>query len=236
MSSSKNKPLAAFDIDGTIFRNSLLIELHWKMVRRGLIPRATISRLDKLYWAWVRREGSYTDYLQEVVDNFQASIKKQLVRDIQSAAKRVVEVQSDITYRYTRDLVRTLKKTHTLVAISGSPTLVAEAFAKKWNFDYVLATEYEIEDKQFTGNMVSVPFLDKGKALREFVGNRGFTLKNSIGIGDTESDIGIFELVDEPICFNPTAKLYEIARAKGWKIVVERKDVIYQIEKGTLVN
>lgn len=225
-----SKPIAVFDIDGTIFRNSLLIELHWKMVRRGLIPRAALAKLDTFYWAWVKRQGTYEDYLQEVIKNFSESIKGKTLREVDSAAKRVVEVQSDIVYRYTRDLIKKLSKTHTLVAISGSPSIVVEAFVKRWNFDLFLATEYEVIDKEFTGKITVIHSEDKKKALAGLVAEKGFSLKGSVGVGDTESDIGIFEMVEEPICFNPTAKLVKTARERGWKIVVERKDAIYQIQ------
>jgi len=51
-----------------------------------------------------------------------------------------------------------------------------------------------------------------------------------MGLGDTEADVGFLELVDDPICFNPNKNLYKIARNRNWKIVVERKDVIYNLD------
>jgi HAD superfamily hydrolase (TIGR01490 family) len=206
------------------------------MVRRGLIPRTALAKLDAFYWAWVKRQGTYEDYLQEVIKNFVESLKKKTVREVESAAKRVVEVQSDIVYRYTRDLIKKLSKTHTLVALSGSPSIVVEAFAQKWGFEHFLATEYEVVDKEFTGKVIIVHAENKKKALADFVAEHNFSLKDSIGVGDTESDIGIFELVEQPLCFNPTAKLLSVARERGWKIVVERKDAIYEIQKDKLVN
>jgi phosphoserine phosphatase len=47
--------------------------------------------------------------------------------------------------------------------------------------------------------------------------------------GDTESDIPMLELVEIPIAFNPNKKLFEHAKARGWRTVVERKDVIYEL-------
>ena len=76
---------------------------------------------------------------------------------------------------------------------------------------------------------------DKKKALLHLVEKHGFSLKGSVGVGDTESDIGIFELVEEPICFNPTANLVKVARQRNWKIVVERKDAIYEIQNDKLI-
>ena len=37
------------------------------------------------------------------------------------------------------------------------------------------------------------------------------------------------EMVENPICFNPNEKLYTEAKRQGWKVVVERKDVIYEL-------
>jgi len=56
------------------------------------------------------------------------------------------------------------------------------------------------------------------------------TLEDSYGIGDTESDVSLLELVKNPIAFNPNENLKVIAEKKGWRIVVEKKDVIYDIK------
>jgi phosphoserine phosphatase len=57
------------------------------------------------------------------------------------------------------------------------------------------------------------------------------TLKGSVGVGDSEGDISFLEQVENPICFNPNRILYRHALLSGWKVVVERKDVIYEIKK-----
>ena len=57
----------------------------------------------------------------------------------------------------------------------------------------------------------------------------GFSLKGSVGVGDSESDVPFLELVAKPICFNPSSKLYRHAKRNTWNVVVERKDVIYDL-------
>jgi phosphoserine phosphatase len=54
-------------------------------------------------------------------------------------------------------------------------------------------------------------------------------LEGSVGVGDTEGDISLLEAVELPICFNPNMKLFERAKLKDWKVVIERKDVIYEL-------
>ena len=69
--------------------------------------------------------------------------------------------------------------------------------------------------------------LDKSKILQRAVNKENLTLKHSVGVGDTESDISFLKQVAKPICFNPNRKLYNYAKRKHWSIIVERKDVIY---------
>ena len=71
--------------------------------------------------------------------------------------------------------------------------------------------------------------LNKANVLKRAVEKEGLTIAHSIGIGDTESDIPFLEVVARPVCFNPNMKLYRHARRMKWKVVVERKDVIYEL-------
>ena len=38
-------------------------------------------------------------------------------------------------------------------------------------------------------------------------------------------------MVETPISFNPNRRFFEVARQRGWPIVVERKDVTYNLQK-----
>jgi HAD superfamily hydrolase (TIGR01490 family) len=237
MKSTKQKPVALFDIDGTIFRNSLFIELHWKMVKEGIVPRSAITKLDKKYWQWVTRKGSYDEYLDEVIGSFNKFIKGVPVATIERLGHHVVKNQSNIVYRYTRDLIESLRKTHLLVAISGSQHVVVAEFAKVWGFDYFIGTEHEISGRKFTGKVSWVASADKKKALEKLQAKYGFKLgKGSIAVGDTESDVPTLSLVERAICFNPTSGLYKVAKKNGWEVVVERKDLILKIKKGRILE
>jgi len=229
--------VAIFDIDGTIFRNSLLVELHWKMVKAGIIPKSEIKELDRRYWNWVTRKGTYDEYLQEVIDSFNTFVIGVPTKTIQRLAREVVKVQSNIVYRYTRALVEKLRKTHLLVAISGSPQIVVGEFARAWKFDYYIGTQHKIRDGKFAKGEIWVASADKEEALRRLQAQHGFRVGfGSVGVGDTESDIKILQLVSKPICFNPTSGLYHLASRVGWFSVIERKDVVFEIRKNKVLN
>ena len=59
--------LAIIDIDGTIFRSSLVIELCHGLVKAGVFPRASIKEIQKEYLAWLNRKGGYEAYINKVV-------------------------------------------------------------------------------------------------------------------------------------------------------------------------
>jgi phosphoserine phosphatase len=58
----------------------------------------------------------------------------------------------------------------------------------------------------------------------------GATFAGSIAIGDSESDIAMLELVERPIAFNPSKGLFKEAQKQGWPVVLERKNMIYELE------
>lgn len=234
----KAKKLAVFDIDGTIFRSSLLIELVNGLVEDGVFPKKAKKEMEADYLAWLNRIGHYNKYVMQVVNIHQKYIKGCSERKVRETAKRVVEWHKDRVYRYTRDLVKQLKREgYYLVVISGSPEYIVSPFSKYMHFDAAFGWGLEVKRGVFTGKSVDRdPVEGKEKVLRQFVEKAKFKvdLRRSIAVGDSESDIPMLSSVGRPIAFNPSDTLAEYAQEKCWKIVVERKNVIYEIDKCTL--
>ncbi len=228
------KKVAIFDIDGTIFRSSLLIELTDALIQEGVFPTAVRKSYATAAKNWINRKGPYQEYIEAVVDAFVRHIKGVQYKEFSSVAKKVAAFHKNRVYRYTRDLIKHLKKkNYFLLAISHSPYKVAKDFCKKLGFNKVYAHIWELDKKRrFTGKVLHLNLkvaraLDKAAILKRAVEKEGLTLKGSVGVGDTESDIAFLKMVEKPICFNPNKKLYQYAKKRGWKIVVERKDMIY---------
>jgi HAD superfamily hydrolase (TIGR01490 family) len=227
------KSVAFFDVDGTIFRSSLLIEVVEQLVKEGAFPEETSDIYEASYRAWQNREGSYDEYISDVVEAFVTHIKGVHYGVLADVGRQVVAVQSKHVYRYTRDLVAELKrKGYVVIAISQSPKTILDEFCQQYGFDKVYGRIYEIGPQdRFTG-VVSEEHLIKNKAnivKRIFERHPNLTPKGSIAVGDTEGDIPLLESVERPICFNPNQALYSHAKRNGWDIVVERKDVIYKL-------
>ena len=69
------KLVAVFDIDGTIFRWSLFLELVERLVEKGVLPKSVTELYAKEYEAWLNREGSYEDFIGKAVEAFRSNIQ-----------------------------------------------------------------------------------------------------------------------------------------------------------------
>lgn len=227
-----DRRVAVFDVDGTIFRSSLLIQLVDKLIARGAFPTDAQVVYEKERTKWLDREGDYQEYIEAVVHAFRAHLKGVHYGDLADAAKEMVEEQWKRTYRHTRDLIAELKeKDYFLLAVSHSPKTVLDKFCPKIGFDKSYGIVYEIGPQDlFTGAIVEEHLIyNKANILKRAIEKEGLSLANSIGVGDTETDISFLEMVAKPICFNPNMKLYREAKRQKWRVVVERKDVIYKM-------
>jgi len=234
--STHTQKVAVFDIDGTVARWSLLIHLVDGLIdgliSAGLIDKSTRDEFEKDHEKWLDRKGQYDEYIRAVVQTFMKHIQGVYYGDFVEVAKKSVLAHRNHVYLYTKNLIRGLKKDgYYLLAISQSPKTVVDYFCGNLGFDKVYGRIYEIgpQDK-FTGKMIDLHLIsNKANIVKCAVEKENLTLKESVGVGDTENDIPFLEMVETAICFNPNKKLYKHGKRMGWKIVVERKDVIYEM-------
>lgn len=235
MKTNKSIKLAVFDIDGTIFRSSLTVELVNELIAAKIFPYRAKKQMEEEYLGWLNREGAYDDYLSRLIEIFFENIKGKSEIKVVRIAQKIINWQRKRTYRYTRDLVHHLrKKGLSLIAISGSPSFIVEEFAAAMGFDKSYGIEYEVSNGLFTGKVVNKePIKNKQKVLKNYIKqlNQRVDLANSYAVGDSMADVSLFEAVGQPIVFNPTKELAKYAADRKWTIVVERKDSIFELDK-----
>lgn len=229
----EKRRLAVFDIDGTLFRSSLLVELVKSLVENNIFPEAVKETMDKYYFAWINREGSYGQYIWQVINIYQKHITGWDRETINGIAQKVVDFHKKRVYCFTRDYIRELKdKNYFLLAISGSPEDIVNKFADYFGFDRAFGSIFEVREGRLTGKVLYDAAKNKKQILEMFVNDNAGNIdfRKSIAVGDTQSDIPIFELVDQPVVFNPNLDLVCYAVKKGWPVIIERKNVIYRLD------
>ncbi len=230
---------AFFDIDGTIHRNSLLIE-HFKLLVKYeyINVMSWEGKVKEKFSKWESRTGDYDDYLEELVEIYVEALKNFSKSDMDFLAKRVIELKGDKVYKYTRDrLLYHIKNGHEVIIISGSPDFLVGKMAEKCNVRNYTASKYLTDENGiFTGEVI--PMWDaksKKKAIAEYCEKYDIDLEKSYAYGDTTGDFTMFKKVGNAIAINPARKLLEkIKKDEELKekvmIVVERKDVVYKFK------
>lgn len=226
------RKFAVFDIDGTLIRWQLYHAVVNRLAKDGLLGSQAYEQIRQARMSWKSRSHpeAFKDYERATVAVFDKAVLGLKVDQFRLAAEKVVEEYRDQTYVYTRQLIKTLKEEGcVLLAISGSQQELVELLARHYGFNDWVGSIYVRKHNRFTGEK-KVAAEDKADLLDRLVSKHNLTFTDSLGVGDTASDIGFLAKVERPIAFNPDRHLYREAVNKGWPIVVERKNVIYRLE------
>ncbi len=226
------KKFAAFDIDGTLIRWQLYHAVVDKLAKKNLLGDSAQQQLHQARMIWKRREHpeAFRDYELSLIDIFEAAFGELKTKDFDDTIKEVIDEFADQTHVYTRDLIKKLKQEdYFLLAISGSHQELVKPIAERYGFDDWQGSTYQRQGEHFAGQPY-VASHHKQEILQALISKHGLSLVDSLAIGDSASDAAMLKMVEQPIAFNPDQNLYQIAKDNGWKIVVERKNVIYQLE------
>ncbi len=231
--SARQRPFAVFDIDGTLIRWQLYHAISDALAHAGLIDAKAFANVRAARMTWKKRAGqnSFNDYENALIKAYDDAIINITQKQFLAAAVKAFEEYKDQTYTYTRDMLRSLKqKGYLLFAISASQADIVEMLAGYYGFDGWGGSVYEVKNERFTGQKQVLKSRAKPDRLLSLAIKHKAVFDGSIGVGDSDSDIPMLELVEQPLVFNPNKKLFEHARAKGWPVVVERKNVVYKLE------
>jgi len=239
MKNMKKQKIAIFDIDGTIFRKNLQFELINELSWMDIFPRNVRNQIVTLYTNWLEHKGTYEQYRLGLVELYEKHIRGCKLADVERASKVVISFHQDRTYIFAEKMIAKLRKeNYHLIAVSGSPVEIVREYDKTHlKFDAVFGSVYTLDKKGvYTGESQYEPIKNKGNLVKQYVYEHNLTLEDSFGMGDTESDASFLDIVANPIAFNPNENLKAVAQQKGWRIVVEKKDVVYDMTQCLNMN
>lgn len=235
-----NKNVAAFfDIDGTIFRNSLMIEHFQKLMNFEVIdPAVWYTKVKDVYIDWEKRYGDFEEYLETLAGVYLEELKGIDKAYIEFIAAHVIEVNGDMVYKYSRDQIEFHKEQgHKIFFISGSPDFLVSEMAEKYDVTEYRGSVYKVDgENKFTGELVKMwNSASKKRVLNELIEKYNVDLDKSYAYGDTPGDLSMLRLMGNPVAINPNLPLLEAIKAdenlrEKASIVVERKNVIYKLD------
>ncbi len=226
------RKFAAFDLDGTLIRWQLYHAIVDKLAKSGELGKDAHKQLHKARMVWKNREhpDAFKEYEMALIKIYEQAFPNLDVNTFDKLVHDVIGEYKDQVYTYTRDLIKKLKmQNYFLLAISGSHKELVKEIADYYGFDDCVGTEYDRKQGKFSGKKF-IASRDKKAVLEQLVKKHTLSFENSIAVGDSASDVAMLELVEKPIAFNPDQSLLKTAQKNAWKIVVERKNVVYELE------
>ncbi len=230
---------AFFDIDGTIFRNSLMIEHFKKLIKYEVInPAIWYAEVKPVYEDWYARYGEYEEYLELLAGVYIDELRGVDQSYIEFISNQVINVEGDMVYKYSRDRIKWhLNQGHKVFFISGSPEFLVKKMAEKYKATDYKGTHYFVdENNRFTGEIERMwDSESKQKTLNNLIDKYEVDLEGSYAYGDTTGDLSMLKMVGNPIAINPNKPLLLAIKEDNYlsnnaDIIIERKNVIYKLD------
>lgn len=232
----EKRKAAFFDIDGTLFRNSLLVEHFIKLSENGILSNnAWTDEIGPLFEKYQNRLGAYEDYLDKAALVYQKSIVGLDKDVIETYSKQVIEENKNKVYLVTRKAVEWHRTNGDLIFfISGSPDFLVDDFAKFYGATESISTSYVFDENNKFSGKINPMWDGKSKlsAIIDLDKRYNIDLDGSYSYGDTNGDITMFQMVGNPHAINPSFelidKLFSDENLRNKAVInIERKDVNY---------
>src|SRR5688572_28473531 len=126
-----------------------------------------------------------------------------------------------------RALVQKNNKQNLVAIITATNRFLTEPIAAAFGIEHLIATEPEIRDGRFTGDIVGAPCMRNGKVARldHWLATRGEQLsafEESWFYSDSINDQPLLERVTHPVAVDPDERLARLADERGWPRITLR--------------
>jgi len=218
--------LVLFDLDNTLLAGDSDYEWGQFLIAKGVVDGAHYEAKNKAF---------YEDYKAGRLDiyAFLAFALRPLAThpraqlDAWHAEYMATRILPMIT-QAARDLVNAhLDEADLVAVITATNSFVTTPIAREFGIQHLIATDPEIIDGRFTGEVAGTPCFREGKVARleqflEHHGTRLDCLDNSRFYSDSLNDLPLLEKVRHPVAVDPDATLRAYAEAHGWPVISMR--------------
>ena len=120
-----------------------------------------------------------------------------------------------------RDTVEKRKALGPVIIATATNSFVTRPIADLYNIDQLIATEFEIKNNKFTGQVLGIPCFREGKVnkVQEWASKKGYSLSDATFYSDSFNDLPLLLKVSNAIVVDGDKKLIEEAQKYGWESI-----------------
>ena len=218
---------AFFDLDKTIISKSSSLALTRPLYRAGFVTRSQLLRgayaqmVYLLLGADEKRMDRAKEGMLALSKGWDRAELEELIRET------LEEVVDPYIYQEALDLMALHRALGRRVYIvSSSPEEIVRPLAERLGVTDVIATQAEIVDGKYTGNLEFYCYREKkAEAIQKVAAEEGIDLSGSFAYSDSATDIPMLEVVGNPVAVNPDRDLRKVAEEHGWQVRDFRRPV-----------
>lgn len=209
--------LAIFDLDNTLLNGDSDHAWGEFLVSKGFVD-AQAYRQANDYFLRQYQQGELDIFeflefsLKPLADNGKAKLDRWHQQFMQEVVAPMRQKKAD------QLLAKHRKKGDCLLIITATNLFVTQAIAKALAVDHILATVPEFKNGAYTGKVSGTPCFKEGKVemLNSWLIENKCSLKGSYFYSDSNNDLPLLELVDNPIVVDADPLLQAEALKRGW--------------------
>lgn len=217
---TKIMPLAIFDLDNTLLTNDSDYLWGQFLVDQQIVdPKQYEEKNRQFFEDYEHGTLDYDQYLRFALEPLTLFPTDQLnawrQQFVEQRIKPIVAPGAPALIQQHRDLG------DTLMIISATNLFITQPIADLLGIPFILATEPEVKDGQYTGNYLGIPTFQQGKvsALQEWLKTHQQSLIGSTFYSDSHNDLPLLEQVDHPVAVNPDETLERVAVERRWPVL-----------------
>ena len=213
--------LAIFDLDNTILNGDSDYSWINFLIEKRLVDKDEYERKNKYFYdQYYQGKLNYDEWAEFALTTIKGK-KPEEIEDILS--KFLNEVIEPMINIYALKLLHDHTHNNDIMLLaSATNSVIVEPIAKRLGFKNIVSTEVEIIDEIYTGKVLGIPALSKGKLIKV----KEWMLQNSIESFDNTSfysdsinDLPLLAAVSKPFAVNPDDMLREECRKRSWEII-----------------
>jgi len=216
--------LVLFDLDNTLLSGDTDVEWLEFLIEQGVLPQSAQQEnleMDRRYRAGRADALEYVRFylrfyppheMPTLLDLRDRFIPERIEPRMLPAAKALIRG----------------RKNSLAAIITATNRFLTEPIAEAFGVEHLIATEPEIVNGRFTGDIVGAPCMREGKIIRleKWLKARNASLADfpeSWFYSDSINDLPLLERVTHPVAVDPDARLEKIARERGWRTLSLRE-------------
>lgn len=209
--------LALFDLDHTLLAGDSDFMWGQFLVDRGLVDGPAYERENRRF---------YEEYKAGTLD-IRAFLRFSLRPLTEHDPAKLIALRTQFLDRVIRPIIAPLAmellrrhraRGDELVIITATNHFITEPIAGMLGVEHLLATEPEIVNGRYTGEIAGIPCFQAGKVqrLQQWLRTRAERFGERWFYSDSQNDIPLLETVDHPVAIDADAPLSALAKQRGW--------------------